>query len=352
MRAKKSGFGLVLLAAIGCGGASKKAEAPAQKPEPGHMESFDYEEAPRAPPTLEEMLDQPRLLGISLGDQSGYVTRALGVKAKDARCPNESALERDESDTWYCWKKTKLRGATEVRAGFTEGRNTLLLYALEVEYPLTETDRVFKELTREPALSTYFVEVKAGVAEWDWGHARVTLDEGKDVLHLSVRSLLEAPAPRSRFSQIRNITPWGIELGHDSKKSAEDKLASAGFTQGTACVSLTPPASKVQVESCGFENAGVTGLKYSKLELTSIGGEPARVSQLECVYEPMMVDVVRRELRDRYGEPMKGSPKDAPTWWTVPAGIFYVSAGDYLAANYQHGRLHKIAELAVKAGGY
>jgi hypothetical protein len=351
MHAKTGWLGLVLLALIGCGGSSKKPAAPVQE-EQGEPEPFDYEASPRPPPTLEAMLDQPRLLGITLGDQSGYVTRALGVKAKNARCSNESALERDESDTWYCWTKTKLRGATEVRAGFTEGRNTLLLYALEVEYPLTETDRVFKELTREPALSTYFVEVKAGVAEWDWGHARVTLDEGKDVLRLSVRSLLEAPAPKSRFSQIRNITPWGIELGHDSKKSAEDKLSAAGFTPGTACVSLTPPASKVQVESCGFENSGVTGLKYMKLELTSIGGEPARVSQLECVYESMMVDVVRRELRDRYGEPMKGSPKDAPTWWTVPTGIFYVSAGDYLGANYQHGRLHRIAEWAVKAGGY
>lgn len=352
MKAEKSWFGLMLMVAAGCGGAPKKAAAPERQAEPAPMEPFEYEAAPRPPPTLEEQLDQPRVHGITLGDQSGYVTRALGVKAKDARCPNESALEREESDTWYCWNRTKLRGATQVRAGFAEGRNTLLLYALEIEYPLTETDRIFKELTSSPALSTYFVEVKAGVAEWDFGHARITLDEGKDVLLLSVRSLLESPGPKSRFSQVRNITPWGVELGHDSRKVTEDKLAVAGFTPGTACVSLTPPASQVQVESCGFENAGVTGLKYAKVAFTSVGGEPSRVSQIECAYEPMMVDVVRRELRDRHGEPMKGSPKDAPTWWTVPTGIFYVSAGDYLGVNYRHGRLHRIAEWAIKAGGY
>jgi hypothetical protein len=281
------------------------------------------------------------------------VSRVLGVKPKiNHRCPNESALEREESDTWYCWDRPKLRGALEVRAGFTEGKNTLLLYALEVEYPLTETDRVFAELTREPALAKFYVETKPGVAEWDWGHARVTLDEGKNVLLLTVRSLLEAPAPKSRFTQIRNITPWGIELGHDSKQRAEEKLKAAGFDTGTACVDLTPKASNVQVQSCGFENSGVTGLKYLKMELTGLGNEQPRVSQLECVYEPMMVDVVRRELRERYGEPMKGSPKDAPTWWTVPTGIFYLSSPEFLSASYQHGRLHKIAEWAVKAGGY
>jgi hypothetical protein len=339
-----------VLGLVGCGSSeAKKARTPADT-----EQVFDEEEytPPSEPPKLETMLDQPRVLGIALGDQSGFVSRALGVKVKDARCSNESALERDSSDTWYCWGKSKLKGATAVRAGFTEGKNTLLLYALEVEYPLTETDRVFADLKREPALGKFYSETKTGTAEWDWGHARVTLEEGEDRLLLSVRSLLDAPAPKSRFTQPRGIAPWGIALGQDSQEAAETKLAAAGFTVQTACVDLTPKTSNVQVRSCGFENGGVVGLKYMKVELTALAGEPARVSQLECVYEPMMVDVIRRELRERHGDPIKGSPKDAPTWWTVPAGIFFLSTSEYLSASYLHGRLHRIAEWAVKAGGY
>jgi hypothetical protein len=164
--------------------------------------------------------------------------------------------------------------------------------------------------------------------------------------------LLEAPAPKSRFSQPRGISPWDIALGHDSQQAAEAKLAAAGFTVETACIDLTPKSSNIQVRSCSFANSGVVGLKYMKMELTAMGGEPARVSQLECVYEPMMVDVIRRELRERHGDPMKGSPRDTPTWWTVPSGIFFLSTSDYLSASYQHGRLHRIAEWAIKAGGY
>ena len=347
----RSTIGLALLVVIGvagCGSSTPAANS-AQKSSPGERpgSAVQLEEEPK----FESMLDEPHLFGITLGDTSGYVGRTLGVKTVGNRCSNESALERDSSDQWFCWDRTKLRGAGKVRAGFTDNKSSLSLYAFEVEYSPVEAQRVFDDLKREPELGTYYTETKKGTGEWDWGHARVTLQETEGYVVLSVRSLLEASSGPSLFSQSRGVTPWEIALGRDSKKTAEEKLRTAGFTVQTQCVDLTPPASQAYVQSCGFENSGVTGLKYLKLELTSLGGGEPRASELECVYEPMMVDVVRRELRDRYGEPLKGSPKDTPTWWTVPSGVFMVTAGDYLSVSYNHGRLHKIAQLAVKSAG-
>jgi hypothetical protein len=296
------------------------------------------------------MLDEPHLLGITLGDTSGFVARILGVKTVGNRCSNESALERDASDQWFCWNATRLKGASKVRAGFWDQKTSLFLYALEVEYPLSEAQRVFDDLKREPELGTVYTELKPGMLEWDWGHARVTLTETEGHVLLSVRSLLATPGKKSVLSQPRTVSPWNITLGHDNQKTAETKLAAAGFSVQTQCVELTAASSSVRVQSCAFENNGVVGLKYTKLELTAIAGGEPRVSELECVYEPMMSDVVRRELRERHGEPLAGSPRETPSWWTVPAGIFVLTMPDYLSVSYQHGRLHKIAQWAVKTG--
>jgi hypothetical protein len=238
-----------------------------------------------------------------------------------------------------------------VRAGFTDNKQGLFLYALEVDYPVAEAQRVFDELMREPALGKVYSETKPGTVEWDWGHSRVTLQEEPTKILLSVRSVLETGGPKSLFTQRRTVSPWAVELGHDSQATAESKLTAAGFSVQTRCVDLTPQTSNVRVQSCSFENNGVVGLKYMKMELTAFGAVQPKVSELECVYEPMMVDVLRRELRDRHGEPLKGSPKETPTWWTVPAGIFMMTAPDYLSVSYQHGRLHRIAQFAVKASG-
>lgn len=340
------------LLSLGCGSSPKKQVASADQQAGLSGEEEDGgspSEAPPPPPKLENQLDKPKVFGLTVGeDNSGYVSRALGAKIKKRRCDNESALERDSSDTWFCFDKTKIKGATKVMVGFSERPSGLLLYAAIIEFPLSEIDRVFNELTREPAFGKFYSETKPGTIEWDWGHAQVSLEEAEDKAIVSVKTVLEEPPKRSRFVQAMNVSPWNVVLGHDSKMAAESKLKAAGFTEGTACVELGPAGSKVRVTSCGFENAGVTGLKYLKMELTGMAGEEPRVSELECVYESMMGDVVKTELRGRYGDPLKGSPKDTPTWWTVPTGIFVLNVSDYLSVSYNHGRLHRIALMAVK----
>jgi hypothetical protein len=302
-------------------------------------------------PKFESMLDEPHLFGLTLGDTSGYVARTLGVKTVGSRCSNESALERDTSDQWFCWDRTKIKGAAKVRAGFIDRKSSLFLYAFEVEYPHSEGRRVFDDLKREPELGKVYSEPRAGTVEWDWGHTRVSLEEAENHVLLSVRSLLETLGTKSLFSEPRKVSPWELDLGHDTQAVADEKLKRAGFSVQTSCVDLTPAGANVHVKSCGYENSGVTGLKYLKMELTSIAGGEPRVSELECVYEPMMIDVVRRELRDRYGEPLKGSPKDTPSWLTVPSSVFMLTAPDYLAVSYHHGRLHRLAQASVKSSG-
>ena len=340
------------LCALGCGSSPKKAPASASAEGPGL--SGEEEEGgsvsdPAPAPKLDNQLDKPKVFGLTVGeDTSGYVSRALGAKIKKRRCDNESALERDASDSWFCFDRTKIKGATQVMVGFSERPSGLTLYAAIIEFPLSEIDRVFNELTREPAFGKFYAETKPGIIEWDWGYAQVSLEEAADKAVVSVKTVLEEPEKRSRFVRPASVSPWNVVLGHDTKIAAESKLKAAGFSEGTACVELSPAGSKVRVTSCGFENAGVTGLKYLKMELTGLAGEEPRVSELECVYEPMMIDVVRSELRGRYGEPLEGSPKDSPTWWTVPAGIFMLNVSDYLSVSYHHGRLHRIALMAVK----
>jgi len=336
---------------LSCGSSPKK-QAASPEAEPGlsgEEEDGGSASEPAPEPKLENQLDKPTVFGLTVGeDNSGYVTRALGGKLKKHRCDNESALERDPSDSWFCFDHTKIKGATKVMVGFSERPSGLTLYAAIFEFPLSQIDRVFNELTREPAFGKFYAETKPGIIEWDWGHAQVSLEEAEDRAIVSVKTVLEQPEKRSRFVAAPSVSPWNVALGHDTKIAAEAKLKAAGFTEGTSCVELSPAGANVRVTSCGFENSGVTGLKYLKMELTGLAGEEPRVSELECVYETMMKDVVRRELRERYGDPLPGSPKDTPTWWTVPSGIFMLNVSDYLSVSYHHGRLHRIALMAVK----
>ena len=350
-RALVAGIVVPALLALACGSSPKKTVASADQGSgrSGEEEDDGGPSEPPPPPKLDNQLDKPKVFGLTVGeDTSGYVSRALGAKIKQRRCDNESALERDASDSWFCFHNTKIQGASKVMVGFSERPSGLTLYAAIIEFPLSEIDRVFNELTREPAFGKFYAETKPGIIEWDWGYAQVSLEEAADKAIVSVKTVLEEPQKRSRFVQAQSVSPWNVVLGHDTKIAAESKLKAAGFTEGTACVELGPAGSKVRVTSCGFENAGVTGLKYLKMELTGLAGEEPRVSELECVYESMMIDVVRSELRGRYGDPLAGSPKDTPTWWTVPAGIFMLNVSDYLSVSYHHGRLHRIALMAVK----
>jgi hypothetical protein len=36
---------------------------------------------------------------------------------------------------------------------------------------------------------------------------------------------------------------------------------------------------------------------------------------------------------------------------TVPSAVFMLTAPDYLAVSYHHGRLHRLAQASVKASG-
>ncbi len=340
------------LFALACGSGQKQPAVTAAEQESalsGEEQDGGSPPAPPPPPKRDNQLDKPKVFGLTVGeDTSGYMSRALGAKIKKRRCDDESALERDASDSWFCFDRTKIKGATQVKVGFSERPSGLRLYAAIIEFPLSDIDRVFNELTREPAFGKFYSETKPGIIEWDWGYAQVSLEEAEDKAVVSVKTVLEEPQKRSRFVQAKSVNPWDVVLGHDTKLAAESKLEAAGFTKGTACVELSSPGAQVRVTSCGFENAGVTGLKYLKMELTGLAGEEQRVSELECVYDSMMIDVVRSELRSRYGDPLKGSPKDTPTWWTVPTGIFMLNVSDYLSVSYHHGRLHRIAQLAVK----
>ena len=348
MRSKVALLVWVTLYAAGCGSSTPPPVAsPGEVPKVAQGNSIPVEEEPK----FESMLDAPHLFGITLGDTSGYVARVLGVKTSDHRCSNEAALERDASDQWFCWSTSKLKGATMVRAGFTDGKTSLSLYALEVEYPLSEGSRVFDDLKREPELGRVYEQPRAGTVEWDWGHTRVSLEERSAHVLLAVRTLLDPLPQKSMFAEPRTVSPWGIDLGHDTQILADEKLKRAGFGVHTSCVDLTAAGASTRVQSCGYENSGVVGLKYLKMEVTSFAGGEPRVSELECVYEPVVIDVVRGELRRRYGEPMKGSPRDTPTWLNAPSGIFMLTAPDYLSVSYNHGRLHRIAQWFVKAGG-
>lgn len=345
--------GLAMIGALGCGSSERPtaASAPAAPARPNVAAEPAPEVRMAKPARFESMLDEPHLFGITLGDTSGYVTRVLGVKTgNEQRCSNESALERDAADSWFCWDRTRLQGDLAVRAGFAEAGDGLHLYALEVDYPFAEGRRVLADLEAEPELGPIHAEVAPGTLEWDWGHARVTLKEVKDRVTLSIRSLLPVSAPGS-LSKPRTITPWNVLLGHDSKSTAEAKLTAAGFSLRTSCVELTSPGAAARVESCGYENPSVVGLQSLKLELTSFRGAEAKASALECLYDPALSAVVLRELRERHGEPLAGSPKAAPSWWTVPSGIFVVGTSEFLSVSYQHGRLHRIAEWALKSGG-
>ena len=96
---------LFLAGSAGCG-SSTPTTASAKSSADARAESSKatlQEEEPK----FESMLDEPHLFGLTLGDTSGFVARTLGVKTVGSRCPNESGLERDDSDQWFCWDGTK-----------------------------------------------------------------------------------------------------------------------------------------------------------------------------------------------------------------------------------------------------
>src|SRR5687767_7627816 len=114
----KTLLALLLAGATGCG--SNRSTTVSAKSSADARTVASTATAQEEEPKFESMLDEPHLFGLTLGDTSGFVARTLGVKTVGNRCSNESALERDTSDQWFCWDRTKLKGAAKVRAGFID----------------------------------------------------------------------------------------------------------------------------------------------------------------------------------------------------------------------------------------